>query len=158
MATATTGTAGSRAAKKPNPRDYTGKVKAEAEAALADQVEERAAEMAMLTEVRAAEKTQVVDYTKAGSAVPGTVPGTKAPVVVEEVAEVKPEFRTIYVNTKIEDMVFGREVVREAFINDEGHHVPPVLGNMKWYNFEEGTPYKVPTALAEHLEEIGYLR
>lgn len=158
MATATTGT--TRATKRPNPRDYSGKVKAEAEAAVADQIEERAAEMAMLTEVRTAEKTKVVDYTKTGSPVPGSVVASapRLSAEVEEVVEVQPTSRTIWVNSRIEDMTFGREVVREASIDASGNHIPAVLGNMKYYNFEEGTPYEVPLELAVHLERLGYLR
>ena len=42
--------------------------------------------------------------------------------------------------------MFGREITAQGEV-----------GPLKMYDFEPGTPYRVPRELAEHLQDLGYL-
>lgn len=78
---------------------------------------------------------------------------------VQSAVDVQKRKVVIRVNSKIEDMVFGREVLDEG-VTDWDHpenNRQPRLGNLRFYNFEEGRRYKVPVDLALHLEEKKYL-
>lgn len=78
---------------------------------------------------------------------------------VQAAVDVQKRKVIIRVNSKIEDMVFGREVLDEGVFDREHpeNNREPLLGNLRFYNFDEGHKYKVPIDLALHLEEKGYL-
>jgi hypothetical protein len=137
--------------KRPNPRDYSGVQKARLEAEHAEELEERAAEVALASAAqRVRRATEVVDYSHGGHAAPEQVqPAPTRSITPElvaelEEAEVEVENPTIVirVSSKIEDMVFGRDAES---------------GLLNFYSFDEGVRYRVPVALAIHLDEIGYL-
>jgi CMP-2-keto-3-deoxyoctulosonic acid synthetase len=75
----------------------------------------------------------------------------------ETEVEVAPADVRIRVNSKIEDMVFGRAVVPAEFDENGKLLKHAVDHGLQFYSFEEGTPYKVPVELAKHLDRIGYL-
>jgi hypothetical protein len=136
-----------------NPRDLTGKRKQELEAQAAEERKIREAEMAQATQAAAEyRETSVVDYSEGGHSAPGTdVP--EAEEVPEEI-EVQDPIVQIRVNSPIEDMVFGRSI---AHPGDPEHGIPPTPGPLQFYSFQEGVTYKVPRAMAEHLDRLGYL-
>lgn len=155
---------------KPNPRDYTGVVKARLEAEVADEQAERAEEVTLMAQTAARRRaTEVVDYTEGGHAAPVQVqPGPQRGVIsdalaaqIEEIdgeVEVGPKKVRIRVNSPIEDMTYGRQVLKEAVLDERGYLVePPQLGNLQFYSFEEGVTYLVPLELAIHLDELGYV-
>lgn len=154
-----------RATKQPNPRDFTGVQKAKLEAEHADEIEERAEELATLAQSSKRRKAEVVDYSQGGHAVPGQlqpqdirgVSDELAAQIEESAVEVGPVLVTIRVNSKIEDMVFAR-FVEPAEFDDDGKLVKHAIDHgLQFYSFEEGTPYRVPRHIAEHLDTIGYL-
>jgi hypothetical protein len=150
--------------KRPNPRDYTGKQKAAAEAAVAAEQEQRAEELSMLAEVEADRReNDVVDYTQGGYAAPapeqptprrGVHPELAAEIEQAMEVEVGPKDVEVRVNSKIEQMVYGRQVLDDG---DPMNGIPARLGNLQFYDFEEGVRYRVPVELARHLDELGYL-
>ena len=141
-----------------NPRDLTGKRKQQLEAQKAADQELAAQQMAMATAAVAVQhRDEVIDYSQGGTSSPGILPGEE-PEIVEDVIEVTPEFVEIRVNSPIEDMVFGRQVVTMDIPGENGEvHTVETGGTLQFYNFEEGRRYKVPWALAEHLDRLGYL-
>ena len=152
--------------KRPNPRDFTGVQKARLEEEHAEELEARAEEVALVTKASARRKAEVVDYTKGGHSGPGlaqpSMVGTEisdelAAELQETEVEVAPVEVTIRVNSKIEDMVFGRTVEPAVFDEDGKLLKHAVDHGLQFYSFEEGTPYKVPVELAKHLDRIGYL-
>lgn len=152
------------ASKRPNPRDFTGKQVAEAQAAVAEEQERAAAELSMLTAQEAERRdNEVVDYSQGGYAAPAPEQPTARRGVHPELAaeieqalevEVGPRDVEVRVNSKIEQMVYGRQVLD---LGDPAKGIPPRLGTLQFYDFEEGVRYRVPVALAEHLDELGYL-
>jgi len=108
-------------------------------------VERAASKIAMVNAVDEVSGPQFVDYTGADIPLPE--------VEVHEV-EVNNPYRTIRVNTKIEQMTFGRRVMDPG---DPQHGIPPIMGDLPMYNFDEGKSYRVPKDMAEHLEAKGYL-
>jgi hypothetical protein len=153
------------ARKRANPRDFTGLQKQQLEEQHAQELEERATEVAMQTQVAAERRSEVVDYSKGGArgpkqVQPGPVPHISPEMraeIEEQAVEVGPQDVTIRVNTKIEDMVYARGVEPPEF-DEEGRITKHAIDHgLQFYSFEEGTPYKVPVDLAMHLEEKGYL-
>lgn len=118
------------------PADFTGTQRQVLQAEHAEELELKAKEMSMAAEVAAAEKTELVDYTK---------PWTEVDEVNPDVTLKEPQV-TIRVIDKIEQMVFGREITAEG-----------AVGPLKMYDFEPGTPYRVSRELADHLQDLGYL-
>ena len=121
---------------------------------------ERDARQVEEAEARAAEKVQerttalntVVDYTHGGVQTLQRVDEVDVP------DEPLPETMTIRVNYPIEDMTFGREVVRPPVFGEHGEVLQPaVLGGLNTYNFEEGKQYVVPRELGGHLKSLGYV-
>lgn len=110
------------------PSDYTGRQREKLLKEKEEVIQTRQAELAMATAAtRAAEADEVVDYSK------------PAQQVMDEdgvVTFVEPMNKTIRVNATIEQMTFG-------------------AGNN--YDFYEGRQYTVPAAVADHLEELGYI-
>lgn len=79
-------------------------------------------------------------------------------VVDEAEVEVRPKTRRIRVNYPIEDMTFGREVIRDAEYDEHGNMARgPVLGSLRTFTFEEGRWYTVDTDVADHLAFLGYI-
>jgi hypothetical protein len=57
---------------------------------------------------------------------------------------------------EIEDMAYGREIVKEPKFNDLGEMTDfPVLGNVRLFSFSEGRRYRVPREMALHLIDKG---
>ncbi len=158
-----------RGGKTVNPRDYTGRMKALAEAAHADEIAERDQEIAVAQAVESRRKqTEVVDYSQGGPGPSQEQPSrvsTMSPelaALIEEADEVEvgPQFVEIRVNTPIDDMVFGVKTERKTVPTVDGGTVEMDVptGHLNIYpKFEPGVRYKVPVALAEHLDAIGYL-
>jgi hypothetical protein len=81
-----------------------------------------------------------------------------AGIVDEGGFEPRPKTRRIRVNWPVEDMTFGREVIREAEYDEQGvMTVPPVLGGLRTMKFEPGRWYTVDIDVAEHLAFLGYV-
>jgi hypothetical protein len=154
------------AARKPNPRDFTGVQKARLEAEHAEELEQRATEVALASAADKIRKaTEVIDYTKGGSNTPAQIQPSPKPNIhpeliaelEEDAVEVGPKEVTIRVNSKIEDMVYGRNVDPPVF-DEDGKIVKHAADHgLQFYSFEEGVQYKVPIHLAMHLDSIGYV-
>jgi hypothetical protein len=128
-----------------------------------EELQAKQVESALANSVRAAQNLdEVIDYTVddvstfrpqhedyENADVPLDEPDISASAI--DVTKEKVEIR---VNAGIDDMTFGREVLDPG---DREKGLDPVLGNLRYYTFEEGHRYMVPVALALHLEEIGYL-
>lgn len=135
------------------PGDLTGvnsqKLAAERDA---NEEAERAAQVAAKQEDRAVKINTVVDLTEDGRA---------QREEVEEIAvaaEPHPETMIIRVNYPIENMTYGKQVLKDAEFDEEGRMtVPPVLGNLIRYDFEEGQQYRVPWEVGMHLKGLGYV-
>lgn len=108
-------------------------------------VERAAAKIAMVNATEEVTGPEFVDYTGSDTPLPE--------VEVHEV-EVNDPFRTIRVNTKIEQMTFGRRVMNPG---DPERGIAPIMGDLPTYTFEEGKSYRVPKEMAEHLGSKGYL-
>jgi hypothetical protein len=132
------------------PGDLTGvnsqKLAAERDRDKADAVQAEADELAA---ERVTKLSTVVDYTQGGI--------TQDQVIVTEPV-VHPKEMTIRVNYPIEEMTFGREVIKDPVYDERGFCTEPaVLGGLNTYDFEEGVQYKVPWDLGQHLKEKGYV-
>jgi hypothetical protein len=127
------------------PADFTGRQSEILNDQKAAEKQEAASRMALLTEAQAEENNTIVDYTGADIPLPE--------VQVQEV-EINDPYRTIRVNTKIEQMTFGRRVQSPG---DPEHGIPAIMGDLPVYTFEEGRSYRVPRDMAEHLQRLGYL-
>jgi sRNA-binding protein len=134
------------------PGDLTG-VRGQQLAAQADKDKAEAASQVEQTRAEevARKRSEVVDYT-------GSQTTPVAQQVEETEVEVRPAVRRIRVNYGIEQMTFGKEVVHEGTFDENGVMIqPPVLGNLRRYDFEEGRYYDVPADVADHLEFLGYI-
>lgn len=105
---------------------------------------------------RLAKRAQDVDYsTEAREA---ARKAAAAGVVEETEVEVRPKTRRIRVNYEINDMTFGREVIKPAELDDQGRVVSEaILGSLRLMSFEEGVWYTVDTDVADHLTFLGYV-
>ncbi len=117
---------------KPKAQDFTGRQKAKLEKEHAEELAQRSEEMAIATQVEAAQiENEVIDVTEQPSA---------PTVIVDSVEEVGVELadntQIIRVNEDVIEMTFG-------------------VGNN--YTFYQGRKYKVKKDLADWLEEKGYL-
>lgn len=138
------------------PGDLTGVRGQQLARAAAKEKAESAAQVAeALEEERLVKLTTEVDYSSA------TLEKQRADVlagVVEGDVDVRPRTKRIRVNFAIEDMTFGREVLRQAKYDDNGVEIAPaVLGSLRTYSFEEGRWYTVDIDLADHLTFLGYV-
>ena len=84
-------------------------------------------------------------------------------VAEDEVTSTQP-FREVVMKYEIENMVFGRKLVREPeyILDDHGKPTwevkrPAELGGLRFYSFKEGRKYRLPRPLADHLDEHGYV-
>jgi hypothetical protein len=114
------------------PSDFTGRQRDILTKAAEDELAKRDGEIAMAQSAeRARQANEVVDY---------TTDTPLAPVILDEVqstdVDLNDEWAVIRVIEPIEDMTFG-------------------AGNL--YSFVPGTRYRVKKALADHLEEKGYI-
>jgi hypothetical protein len=136
-------TVSSPTTQKKRPADFTG-IQTER---LNEQkkVERAAAKIAMVNATDEVTGPDFVDYSGADIPLPE--------IEVREV-EVNNPYRAIRVNTKIENMTFGRKITDPG---DPDNGIPPVMGDLPMYNFDEGKSYRVPKAMAEHLGSKGYL-
>ena len=107
---------------------------------------EAAQRIAMVNAAREEESNEVVDY----------FPQSDKPLPKLEVREVEinDPGRIIRVNSDIDQMVFGREVVDPG---DIAAGRPPIMGPISFWNFKEGQSYRVSKDMAEHLNRLGYL-
>jgi len=128
------------------PADFTGIQSERLAEEKAVAKKEASARIAMVTAENEAAKDGIVDYTGADTPLPITVEAQEL--------EINNPYRTIRVNTKIEQMTFGRKVMNPG---DPERGIPPVMGDMNTFNFEEGQAYRVPATLADHLGRLGYL-
>jgi hypothetical protein len=125
--------------------DFTGQKQQRLEADKSEAKKEAAKRVAMVNEVEREVNNEVIDYTGADIPLPE--------VEVQEV-EINDPYRTIRVNTDINQMTFGRRVQDPGDIE---HGIPPVMGDIPMYNFEEGRSYRIPKDMADHLQRLGYL-
>lgn len=105
-----------------------------------------AAEKAHRREVEElAKKNEVIDYS-----------GADVPLPEPEKHEDHSPFREIIAKYDVDQMAFGREIVRDAEYNEDGECTRPAeLGGIRFLSFQEGRRYRVPRALADHLDERG---
>jgi hypothetical protein len=144
MTTPTATNAPNQRTSRKRPADLTGKLMQQQQADHAVELETRAKELGLANEARSEELKEEIDLT-----------GRQTPDDVEVMpVEVKHRNVSIRVNYPIEDMTFGREIISYG---DPENGVPPVIGNLKSYTFEEGRNYLVPHEVAEHLDAKGYL-
>lgn len=128
------------------PTDLTGKQTEELNEKLKVERAEAASRVAMVTAAREVESNEIVDY----------FPESDKPLPQLEVREVEVNDpgRIIRVNTDIDKMVFGREVVDPG---DMTAGRPAIMGPIKFWDFKEGQAYRVSKDMAEHLDRLGYL-
>lgn len=128
------------------PTDFTGKQTEELNEALKVERAEAAQRVAMINSEREEASNEIVDY----------FPQSEKPLPQLEVREVEVNDpgRIIRVNTDIDQMVFGREVVDPG---DREAGRAPIMGPIKFWNFKEGQAYRVNKDMAEHLQRLGYL-
>lgn len=118
---------------KVKPGDMTGRARENLAAAAQKELQEREGQISLAAHVEKERlETEVVDYSE-GPSQPPTLTIDEVEVLTPDLAE---EFAVIRVLDDIEDMTFG-------------------AGNL--YTFKVGQKYKVSAALANHLEEKGYL-
>jgi hypothetical protein len=133
----------------PQAGDVTALRKTALETAAAAKREEAAKAKALAAEVEDYEaRNVVIDYS--GADVP-------LPVAVEQDNDDDP-YREIIIKYPIEQMAFGREIVQDAEYDERGNITQPArLGGIRYFSFKEGRKYRVPTPLALHLDERGYV-
>lgn len=133
------------------PADFTGRQTQDLQAAKAEEIRLRAEELGMMQAAEAESREDVVDLSQ------GPAPKEAKPAAAASVRKVvvKPATTTIRVNDNIEEMTFGRD---DGWVQVDGEMVKvPGQGALRHWNFEANRKYVVPTDLAEHLEEIGYI-
>lgn len=140
-----------RRATTKGPTDLTGREDERLKTVNAEEIEQRAQEMAMTQSgaTRPRKRTRnVVDYTDAARPKPEARPVRKelpkGPVVIRPIAD-------------IENMTFGKEIIDAGDFTDPTNPRMPVLGSLKRYDFKQGQSYKVDWPLYEHLVQIGYV-
>lgn len=129
------------------PADFTGLQSERLQEAKAAEQADNAKRMAMITAVAQEENNTLVDYTGSGEPLPQ---------VELKAVEVNAPYRTIRVNSKIEDMTYGREVLDPGDFKADPPR-PPIMGAITRYTFEEGRSYRVTKDMAEHLNRLGYI-
>lgn len=129
------------------PADFTGLQSERLQQSKAAEQQDAATRMALLTAQQKIESETLVDYTGSGEPLPEAV---------VKKAEVSSPYRTIRVNSKIEDMTYGREVLDPGDLDADPPR-PPIMGAITRYTFEEGRPYRVTREMADHLNRLGYL-
>jgi hypothetical protein len=130
---------------KKSPMDFTGQKQQKLEAEKSEARTEAAKRVALVNQVEQEVKNEIIDYTGADVPLPE--------VEVQEV-EINDPYRTIRVNTDINQMTFGRRVIDPG---DMEHGIPSRMGDIPMYTFKEGQSYRVPKDMAEHLQRLGYL-
>lgn len=140
------------------PGDLTGVRGQQLAAEAAQQKEESARQVqSALEDERHVKLNTEVDYSTPAPFYKQSVAGPDGEVVIEDIVVEKPT-RRIRVNYPIEEMTFGREVLRQQEYDEHGNVVAPaILGNLKSYTFEEGRWYIVDSELADHLAFLGYI-
>lgn len=126
------------------PADFTGIQAEKLGQELKEQQEEAAQNMAMVGASKAAAHEGIISHTGAD-----TTPGIESMPV-----EINDPYRTMMVNTPIENMTYGKEIVDPG---DPENGIPPLLGEPTNYNFEPGQKYRERKDLVEHLERLGYI-
>jgi hypothetical protein len=152
-----------RTQQRKRPQDYTGQEKLKGERDKAEQIEEAAERMAMADgPITVLRNTEPVDYTDEAHL---------ASVPVDELAtdpqvEVKPRRYKVRVVCDIEQMTFRREVLDPGDFDYRGRLNPgvdmavakmPLLGGLRYYDFEEGKEYIVDEPLYQHLRALGFI-
>ena len=93
-----------------------------------------------------AKRNTVVDYSQADQPIE---------IVPEEEDDDSPT-RDIVVKYTIEKMTYGTNVTWESVTDQDGKvHEVPSVGQPRYFDFQEGRKYRVPTAMAKHMEERG---
>lgn len=153
MPAATTSNAVRRTQGK-RPGDLTGlRGQQLAKEAAAKKAEEAKQVQEALEAQRAAKLTEEVDYTSEAVAKAAEVSD-----VVEGEVEVRPATRRIRVIDDIQDMTFGRAVLRQPEYDEQGNQVTPaVVGPLRNMSFETGRWYTVDADVADHLTFLGYV-
>jgi hypothetical protein len=136
---------------KTQPGDGTGML---AQALEAERDTKEADDRARKTAEKAAEadriKHEVIDYTGDYD--------TPLPEVQRDQVDYTDPYRTVRMKYEIEDMVFGREVKTEAYTDDSGHEREvQVPGRIRTWSFQEGRQYRLPRAMADHLDDRGFV-
>jgi hypothetical protein len=135
----------------PRPGDQTAIQKQKLEREHAEELAERQRELAMVAQAEADQQRQAetVDYFESASQ-PLDEPEIRADEDSEE------RMWVIRVLLPIEQMCFGRAIVKEPKYNEQGEMTDfPVLGSVRLYDFEEGRRYRVPREMALHLIDKG---
>jgi hypothetical protein len=128
------------------PADFTGlKTERLNEEKKAEQLES-ASRMAMVNAEREEASNEVIDYFPEA--------GEELPSVEVRAVEANKTYRIIRVNTDIDKMVYGRDVIDPGDV-ETGRM--PTMGTIKFWDFKEGQPYRVSKDMAEHLNNLGYL-
>jgi hypothetical protein len=129
------------------PADFTGRQTEQLNEAHKTERIEQSQRIALVNAELEEEKNIIVDYT-----------GSEEPMPAVEVrqVEVNSPNRMIRVNSDIDQMTYGREVI------DPGDYTaspprPAILGSLNTYNFKEGQVYRVPKEVADHLNDKGYI-
>jgi hypothetical protein len=150
MATAAPRTNRSTGRAAPQPGDMTALQKAALEEK-ADAAKDEAARLQ-------AAKVEVEDYEAKHTVIDYSGADIPLPEVTEDEAELENPVREVIMKYAIDQMAFGREVISEPVLDDNGNVVVPArLGGIRYFTFKEGRRYRLPKALADHLDERGFL-
>lgn len=140
--------------KQNRPGDYTGQQKAKLAKEHADAVAARGDELAMMDAAeRVAAENRVTDYT-AGADSPLILDDEKSLADAEaELSRNRPQFEDDEVVIDDEGVGVREQPHRTIRVNSDLEQVTIGAGNH--YTFKEGEKYRVPAAVADHLEEKG---
>jgi hypothetical protein len=136
-----------RGTSRKRPADFTGRQGEQLQESKKAEIIEASQRIALVNAEMEQAKDEVVDYT--GSSDP-------LPSVQLQSAEVNTPFRMIRVNSDIEQMTYGRNVIDPGDLEANPPRAPR-MGSMNMYTFREGQLYRVPKEIAEHLQTLGYI-
>lgn len=134
------------------PTDFTGKEIERLTAAAQDELKARAGQISMIHQQEEASQDRLIDVTQ----------NPAAPVFVEDVGDGKVDLKPVI---KVTPVIVDDEIdfspvevtspTREMRVNQDVDQMTFGVGNH--YDFKVGKKYKVPSALYDHLNELGYV-
>lgn len=67
-------------------------------------------------------------------------------------------YRDVRFKIGVEQMAYGREIVREPEFNEHGELTKDAeLGGIRYFDFDEGRMYRLPREMADYLDAKGFL-
>lgn len=132
------------------PADFTGKQTEKLNELKKSELIEASNRIALVNQEVQASREEIIDYTDSDDPLPQ---------IEARQVEVSAPYRMIRVNADIDQMTYGRKVEDPGDYTNPDLNLrrPAVMGGMNVYNFSEGQMYRVPTEVAQHLYDLGYV-